>query len=312
MKNKIFCIVSIVLGMLWLVVNVAPKHPWPGQLGQLGQLGQEPQSSRLRLRFVNTNMVPVGFPIDKKARLAVEKGIFDNVDVVLMQEVFYRPRWLGIDPLKAFAKRAPHMSLVRPSHRLPPFTYTSSGLACAATPPWKVKCVAFDAFDKCGLVDGMSEKGVAVFEVSNGHMRLRVATTHLQASYANCFKAKDNQARVKQFKQAASFAKRHGAAVLGGDINTGDTMPLDEMSEWVETMGGSKLLDDEACSGRKILRSVDGWRRDPAAGTRLDHAWVLDQSKCKQATQMRTNEEVTRGWSDHAALDVTLIINQRT
>lgn len=326
MRNKVLFILSIVLGLLWLLISLAPKRPWPGRnavynvtpfssltsltplTSPLPPLPPLPPSKRLRVRFVNTNMIPLGHPIEKKAKLAIQHGVFKDVDVVLFQEVFYRPWWLGIDPLKALAKRAPHVHLVRPSHTLPAFTYTSSGLACGALPPWTVKCVGFEPFAKCGPIDGMSQKGVAVFELSDGQTTLRLATTHLQASYANCLKDRDNQARVKQFKQAVNFAKACDALVLGGDINTSDVLPLDQMSQWVEDRGGTKLVDDEACSGRAILKSAHGWRTDPSVGARLDHGWILDASRCKQVSQMRTNEAVTRDWSDHAALDVLLAV----
>ena len=104
-----------------------------------------------RLRVVNTCMlllpVPLPLPVPfvcqprDRAKRAVDAGLFDDVDVVLMQEMFSRRD--GKDTAKAMVKAAQRrlidVQMAVAEVDIPPGFATDSGLAMAAVLPWTAR-----------------------------------------------------------------------------------------------------------------------------------------------------------------------------
>lgn len=300
----IFVVAVAAFTAVFLVLNQtqAPRcSPWchPKDLS----IPNRPASS-CRVRIVNTHMLPIGVPIKRMAKRALKNGLFDGVDVVLFQELFRRPRILGPDPSQLLTKKGGPVQLAVAEVATPRGYATDSGLAAAAVHPWKIRFVAFKPFKKARKADKIAQKGVAVFEI-NGHIRL--ATTHLQASYSKLMEPHDDEIRKEQFEETLAFANRFGAILLAGDMNVSDPVTLAYMDEVVEDIGGTRILDDGMPTGSLTNSSTREWRKNSIVhGHQLDHAWVLDQDAITSDGRLHTNEELTKGWSDHAALDFSI------
>jgi hypothetical protein len=142
---------------------------------------------------------------------APSKQLFRGADVVLMQEVFRTPSALVRDPLLRLAATAgTHWAWAAPTPPRPKHCITDSGLAAAGTRgAWAPRVVAFEALPAGRHSDARAHKGVAVFAMACG---LRLATTHLQASYNAAHEAADDTLRLAQFGHAVRAAARRRRA----------------------------------------------------------------------------------------------------
>ncbi len=265
-------------------------------------------------------------PVGAQMQAAVRAGLFrDGVDFVVMQELFRSPWWVCGDTcvglLRAVHKDAaggvPAVGCVAvvPLATTSVAKFTDSGLAVASVGPGtdasSAACVAF--MPLCGLrsFDRFADKGVAVFELRGG--LLRIAVTHMQASYAPNELAADNEVRIREFERGVAFAVQYGAALFAGDINiaaseTEAMARLDDIVTKATRGKGGRFPDDgRATSHRFGIGSLD-WRDNPAHATKIDHCWILNHEVVAVVQPGVTRAELTRGWSDHAAVDFTVMV----
>lgn len=245
----------------------------------------------VRLRVVNMFMLPF-MHVGRKLNTAVQQGVLQDVDFILMQEMFRRA-WFLPDGARTMAQTSGQVAVVElPVRR---WSLTDSGLAVAATGLNRVQFVAFEGFAEQRYSDKMSHKGVAIFRLNDA---VNIAVTHLQASYSKRRAASDDALRLRQFHVCLATARRHNAVILAGDFNVFEPGVLDEMDSAVNsvTLGKGKRLADDGLP-------TFGLRGGSSPGVKIDHCWILDTTVVRALGIGQTNRNVTRGWSDHAAID---------
>lgn len=260
--------------------------------------------STCRVRFLNTNMVPLPFVNNtkRKAVVAHGNGVFKDVDVVFFQEMFRL--FDGQSAINDFLIAGVQGAVAETS--LPSGKFTDSGLTAAAILPWQVKFVAFLPFSNSHGIDSWAYKGVAVFELYPS--KLRFANTHMQASYSTKSSTldRDDAVRIKQFREAVEFCLYYNVVLLGGDVNTSREGTLQTMSKIAYDLSYRKSAfvnhDDKPTCCKDKRR---GKYNDPSE--HLDNVWVLDTSKVA-VLQCITNDAVSDTLSDHAGIDLVLQI----
>jgi hypothetical protein len=246
----------------------------------------------------------------RAAARAVASGIFDNVDVVFMQEVF-RTDVISDSAqlLQAAADRTGNMCQILVPHKgVRPGQITDSGLAAAAVAPWAIRFVGFEVFAVGGAsFDGLAEKGIAVFETVSTPT-LRFAVTHLQST------ADKPAMRFAQFKQAIHVARRHDAHFLLGDMNVSDnTDAIEDMDVYARSIFGDTCRRLISTDGEptccKPLKTGSGTHPKRTMHTQIDHVWALHGTGVTRCpANVVINHNVTDGWSDHSALDFTVYL----
>jgi endonuclease/exonuclease/phosphatase family metal-dependent hydrolase len=231
-------------------------------------------------------------------RAIQSSGVFMHVDVLLMQEVFRRFDRVGDDPLHAMCALNPALHAAATEISTPSGCFTDSGLAAVAVHPWTVRFIAAHTFTSATGVDAFAAKGVSVFELNTSPVPLRLATLHLQAG------GDQDTLRVKQFHTAVLFANATGAHVLAGDVNAEHPATLTAMNDLVRMFGGAWVPHDGYPTCCKSLGS--GTYGTSGEIARLDHVWILQPAVVRATGVCVANDAVTHGWSDHAAVDVTL------
>lgn len=263
-------------------------------------LAELPPVSATTLRIVNMFGLPLP-GIRKKMAAAGASALFDGVDYVFMQELFRTP-WYAKDPAEMM--RRPDVAVTGVPVTLSVGSVTDSGLAVAATPGRRpASFVAFHRFGTGRGSDALADKGVAVFQLGDN---MRVAVTHLQASYRQDGRARhaaDEAIRAQQFADAVRFGKAHGAVLLVGDFNTTGDHELTNMLAAQPDV--RHVAGDGACTGR-ALHGPAWWRAAGVHCARLDHVFVLDPASVTVTGPVVTRPDLTEPWSDHAAIDVTV------
>lgn len=258
-----------------------------------------------RVRLLNTKTLPLPLVnnMKRKAKLAVSRGVFDNVDIVLFQEMFRL--FDGQCGIKEIMRAKKGLQGAVTEVGLPSGKFTDSGLAAVAVHPWQVRFVAFLPFSDSKGVDKWALKGVSVFEVYP--VQLRFATTHMQASYKTdaATLANDDALRIKQFAEAVQFAVLHGAVLLGGDVNVSTQSTLEAFSNMIGPKGKYIEHDNKPTCCKQTDNGA--YHNEQA---RIDHAWVLDTSKITPISCV-TNDSVSDGLSDHAGLDIVLHVKMK-
>jgi endonuclease/exonuclease/phosphatase family metal-dependent hydrolase len=258
----------------------------------------DPARTRVTIRSQNTYMLPWSGKVRRQAKQAVQQGLLRGADVVMLQEVWAPLRWDSDPtcPVTALVQEAGGTAGAVASfpHKIPMGRVTNSGMcAVAASPGLSVTFLAFEPFTHLTLPDNLAHKGVAVFRITGTRRPLVVATTHMQSALTAVSRLYDPM-RLGQFKQIVRAALKHGAVFLAGDINTGDPRALAAMDSFAAQ-----------ATGGKAVRLVNS-EKTHAEGN-LDHAWILDTSVVRPVKHV-VNWAVSKGWSDHAALDTTLEI----
>lgn len=288
-------------------------------VGATTALAHQPPLLRrvVALRVVNMDMLPFR-PVKRRLRRAVKAGLCSaDVDYLVMQELFRQP-WAPVvndtctDLLLAASGEGFAMGVVAvvPHPTSSCAKATDSGLAVASvgrSAGVPVHCVAFMPLTALHSFDRLADKGVAVFDVHGG--ALRVATTHLQASYQPRHLAADNALRRAQFEACVAFAVRHGADLLAGDINVAEEEEMAKLDAIVAaaTEGrGMRFPDDGRPSCHRFGIGQLDWRDNAAVAVKIDHCWLLNTTRVRAACPGVTQQALTRGWSDHAAIDYTV------
>ena len=302
----IICMLVAVLFLLSLYVqnvSVPRRSPAP-MIPRRARTGMADSSSTCRLRFVNIQLLPIPYLVsmrDKATKLH-KNGLFNNVDVVFIQEAFSRIFIDKSDFLTYMGLVEPKLQLAATESAIPFGYFTDSGLAAAASDPWSVTYVASKAFTDGTLPCSLAYKSVSVFEVNAAGRVFRVANTHLQSDSSN------NEIQQQQFEAAVKFAVLHGAVIIGGDVNVAEKPHLLAMTQVVRevTLGKGAFVshDNQPTCCKSKHRNSSG-RYKYATESRIDHVWILDASKvsCKGIS---TQDAFTDGASDHACLDLTL------
>ena len=284
----------------------------------------------LRLRVVNMFMLPTK-PVTKAVRRAAKSSLFDGADVILMQEMFRRA-FAGTDPVKYLL-----CTLTREGYAAtgavaetpcPAGKFTDGGLAAIGLGPWHVKYLAFAPFSIGTSVDALATKGVAVFSTCFG---IRLATTHLQASYhgnkpTKAGAEREEMIRSLQFAEAVDFALHHGVHVLAGDFNTSEPATVAAMERLVSerTAGWGFLVKPGNGNTTAKRDSEQRWRDtapdDTTHGHTIDYVFILDPTPfcggggeggtCRRL-RVFADRTATTKWSDHAVLEVILPLDSR-
>ena len=312
--------VCLFLFLLVVYVEVQPKRACPPCVHSVDNV-QAPtavvEGLPCRVRVVNMAMLPFPLRMDSviSAKRAVNAGLFDGVDVVLMQEVFRTHAMKdGAHALQEASEKSGKnkaIHVVVPEVCVPRFFFTDSGLAAASTAPWSCFCIAFEPFTH-GIrsvgTDALSQKGVAVFQTKT-NPALRFTVTHAQST-----KHQDSL-RMRQFQFAVSVARHYNAHVLAGDMNTDDPAVLTDMDAHIKTVFGEGAVRLTSTSGdptccKPFRAGIIGkaLMAKHKMKSQIDHAWLLCAATASASTHTHTvNHAVTSGWSDHNALDFTIV-----
>lgn len=300
---SIFLLLEAALAILLICAYVSAQRPRRVPM-TVRNVPTKPPRKTFRLRCVNVQMMPV----QCLTRCNISKSaLFENADVLMLQEAFRVPAGVHADPITLLHQWAPgsRMTYAVASTPLHAWMGTDSGLAAAAVSPWQCTFVATKAFAHSQHVDTIAKKAVVVFQISGG---VRIANIHLQASYTQREVPSDDRVRTSQFLEAVDFAIGEGAALLVGDANV-DTEPLlATFDAIVERAGGRRVPDDGQSSCPSIGSNMTLWRKGDDAGKRVDYMWILDSSQIACGGIVSTDREITNPWSDHAAIEAEFTI----
>lgn len=264
----------------------------------------KPPRNRFRLRCTNVQMMPVQCltrrDMDKSA-------LFQDVDVLMLQEAFRVPAGVHADPIDLLHQWAPGTRMTYAVASTPLYAWlgTDSGLAAAALSPWQCTFLVTKTFTHSKHVDTMARKAVVVFQISGG---VRIANVHLQASYTHYEVPSDDRVRTSQFLEAVEFAVAHGAVLLVGDVNVDTDATLATFDSIVERAGGRRVPDDGLSTCPSVGSDMAAWRQGKDAGKRVDYMWILDNSRLACDGMVTTDRALTNPWSDHAAIEAEFTI----
>lgn len=278
--------VVIVLFAIILTLILVPWSP-PNMCGGSAMVSQTPRhnhyipevdNNTMRLRCVNMFMMP-WHPRRKKVARAMDAGLLQDVDLVLCQEM-WREKWSTHDgTLHGVA------TIATPTQHLPGWCFLDSGLAAIGVHA-TARCIAFTKFQDAAGLEVFAGKGMAVFEVPHARTGiLRAATCHLQSS------GKDHAVRWRQLEQGLAVCKQTGAHILAGDVNVEDEAGLEALDSIIRRCGFPRAWRPKV--------NQPTW----ADTYTLDHVWVLDPEVI-QDVSIHVNGVLTKGWSDHTALDI--------
>jgi hypothetical protein len=264
--------------VLWVTL------PWSTSPCTLAmQKGPAPRAlpAEVRIRSCNMFMTPWRNTYGV-LELAMQRGVLPDNVVLLCQEM-WQMKW---DPRCIMRAAGRHASCAGPSHpTIPVGKQWDSGL-CALSRDIHVQCVGFVPFDQGRGCDVLAFKGAAAFAIGPG---IVAVTMHLQSG--SC-----PRIRRSQMQQVSAFALAMGAHVLIGDFN----------AEPKELQALHDLLQRDFPLA--VCLPAPGPTHDH--GTTVDHAFVLTPDLLASWDLAIVDEAVTRGWTDHRALDLVLRLNQ--
>ena len=293
----LLCVTACFAVMLAYFYSTNPVRKAPKNAINAGKCN----ASACRIRFVNIQLLPIPYFVSsfKKAKKLQEGGLFDDVDVVFMQEAFSRILLDTTDILEHMKTLNDTLVLACTETPLRSGYFTDCGLVAAATRPWSVKYVASRGFSAREYPCAFAHKGVTVFEIG-ANPPFRVANTHLQAV------SRGNWIQLRQFEDAVEFALSYGAIIIGGDVNVSEDSQLQTMTGVVKRLTGGLGAFVGHDNKPTCCKSKSKGNKYQSA-SRFDHVWVLDTNKV-QTSNITTRDDITDGISDHACLHLTLQI----
>jgi hypothetical protein len=262
--------------------------------------------NRLRLRTLNVQCL-------LKMYSPLSPAMFEDADVIVFQEAFRKPHAIvPKEPLANIVNLAGKAGLqitatsTLETVKLP--KVFDSGLACVGLHGNQACFVAFMPFASKGAhFDVLANKGVGIFDINRG--QLRVATVHLQASYnGNATRNKTiMDIRLQQFLEAIRCCEKYQVDVLAGDLNTSFDGELDRMISAAGLEKDQLVPNDGRTTAAKSGISMETWDSDPLRyGQHIDHVIILRPRRVKALTHAITRRDVSKPWTDHAAVDVEL------
>ena len=300
---SVLLLLEVALAIVLMCAYVSAQQPRRVPM-TVRDVPAKPPSTRFRLRCANVQMMPVQCLTRNKMD---KSALFQDVDVLMLQEAFRVPAGVHADPIDLLHVWAPgtRMTYAVASTPLHAWLGTDSGLAAAALSPWQCTFVATKTFTHSQHVDSMASKAVVVFQISGG---VRIANMHLQASYTYWQVPADDRVRTSQFLEAVEFAVAHGAVLLVGDANVDTDATLATFDSIVERAGGRRVPDDGQSTCPSVGSGMAAWRQGEDAGKRVDYMWILDNSQLACDGMVTTDRAITDPWSDHAAIEAEFTI----
>ncbi len=265
--------------------------------------------TRFVLRTLNVHFLLQSFP-------RFGETILDGVDVVVMQEAFRKPHAIvkmeAVQKIVQLAAAKRLQVSVSTTFEEPASLpkIVDSGLACVGLRGNDVRFVAFRPFCVKGMqADILSNKGVAVFDVNKG--QLRIATTHFQASYnsSESRNKKQKRIRLRQFHEAVRFCRSHHVDVLAGDFNTSFPNEIENMFASCGLHPFQLCKPKYQTTAAKNGVDTKQWDLNPSEyGQTIDYFVILRPERVTALAPATARREVSRPWSDHAAVDLEIEI----